>query len=274
MSEDFRMSMFTAALKITEGSAQHQCTPKEFVRFKTSGDPLAGVDYPTALAFMERNPAIAEALETCSASYRLRLIVELTILREPPPWRLAAPYGRDKMLRSMPGDHKQVLLSAGLLADAPDVAEFWDRVSAEERRLRELDLLATGREGERLSMEVETAHLARAGRLDLRPTWVALNDNSAGYDVSSWRISPPDVHRVFIEVKASKLRHAIVHLTRGEWEFACKHPANWLLHVWHIGSSPPKMVAWTFEDVVPHIPGDVGDGKWEKVAITIEVPAA
>jgi len=46
------------------------------------------------------------------------------------------------------------------------------------------------------------------------------------------------------------------------------------MHVWHIGSSEPRLLEWQYNQLADHVPSDRGIGRWEKLAIAVEVPAA
>lgn len=172
----------------------------------------------------------------------------------------------------MPSDHRQALDSVGLLSEAPWVAAFWDRVASEERRSLDEALLRLGREGEKLTIEHELARLSEAGRSDLKPEWVSINDNTAGYDVKSWHLQTDRVTPIIIEVKASSTRYAVVHVTRNEWQKALQNRDAWRMHVWQIESDRAVLLEWGYGQLAEHVPLDYGRGRWEKFALSVEMP--
>lgn len=182
-----------------------------------------------------------------------------------PPWAQLASYGRNDVLTHAPSGISQLMIEAGLgYGDTEDVVEFWDMLAARARGLKNGILTDIGRKGERLSMEYESQ------RVGERPKWVALDDNSAGYDILS-RVSSSDKIKMSIEVKSSEqsIGSAAFHLTRNEWEMA-QDARFHLFHLWLLGrisSSSPRLAVLRIEDVAFHVPSNCGEGSWESVCI-------
>ena len=274
MSDYFRMSVITAVLKIEDGMLNHSCSASQFCSLAQGPLGRSGLNYSLGLELLLKFGPNGISDVSADPAARLRRIIETLIFFDPPPWRIAAPYGLNRMLRSMPDDHKQTLASVGLLSETASVAAFWDRVASEERRALDDALLKLGREGEKLTLGYEEVRLADAGREDLKPEWISINDNTAGYDVRSWRVEFDSVRPLLIEVKASSTRYAVVHLTRNEWSKAMQNKDAWRMHIWHIDSARPRLVEWQYSQVADHVPLEQGRGRWEKLAISVEVPAS
>jgi hypothetical protein len=164
---------------------------------------------------------------------------------------------------------QQCLSIAGLLGNTPESLRWWDSLASWARRDLADKFAALGRAAEERCVDRERGILAGTGR---EPMWVAIEDNTAGYDVRSWRQGDiaegrESWRRHYIEVKSSVGGEAI-HLPRSEWEFAMNHPADWELQVW-VGVATEPVVA-DLAMVRAHVPADLGDGRWE----SIKVPCA
>ena len=178
-----------------------------------------------------------------------------------PPWVQCATYGRSRVMSFAGSGVAQVMVEAGLANGyEDDVVSFWDDLAARARGLRDASLSRIGREGERLTIAYEEA---RTGR---KPKWVAVNNNSDGYDVLSI-IGDRDIRSLSIEVKTTTQGEAgSFHLTRNEWEMAQERTAH-LFHLWDIKCAPPRLAKVSVDDMSRHVPADSGSGAWESVSI-------
>ena len=192
----------------------------------------------------------------------LRSILLHYVDTQNPDWLQNAPYGRSRVLNFCPVGVRQVFVEAGLAGalDGDEVVNFWDFLAAIARGLQKDQLVAIGREGERLTMIYEET------RTGAKPRWVAIDSNQDGYDVLSVRAAD-DRAFLSIEVKASRGRTSgTLHLTRHEWEIALDRPAH-LFHLWDLSCTPPKLAAVGMDDMAAHIPTDAGAGGWESVEV-------
>jgi hypothetical protein len=141
--------------------------------------------------------------------------------------------------------------------------DFWDSLASIARGQQKDQLLAIGREGERLTLSYE------AVRTGMKPRWVAVDSNQDGYDVLSVR-AWDDPALLSIEVKASRSGlEGDLHLTRHEWEIALERPAH-VFHLWDLASNPVRLAIVNMGEMAVHVPLDAGAGGWK----LIEVPFA
>ena len=178
-----------------------------------------------------------------------------------PPWVQCATYGRSRVMAFAGSGVAQVMVEAGLANGyGDDIVAFWDELAARARGLRDASLSRIGREGERLTITHETA---RTGR---EPKWVAINNNSDGYDVLSI-VGDGDSGSLSIEVKTTTQGLAgSFHLTRNEWEMAQERVCH-VFHLWDVKSQPPRLAKGSVEAIAAHVPADSGAGTWESVVI-------
>ena len=182
-----------------------------------------------------------------------------------PPWLRNASYGRRRVLAFVAKDIGQLFVEADLVVGIDEeVVTFWDTLAGLARTRTQDQKLATGREGERLTLRYEEA------RTGIRPQWIAIENNDDGYDVLSVR-ARDDLQPLTIEVKASTAGIAgTFHLTQREWRRACDSALH-LFHLWDLsGSGAPRLAVATSEEVRQHVPADSGKGAWELVAVPFE----
>lgn len=191
----------------------------------------------------------------------LRCILLHYVETQKPDWLQNAVYGRSRVLAFCPVGVHQVFVEAGL-AGTPDadVVDFWDWLAGIARGLQRDYLLATGREGERLTLIHEEARTAA------KPRWVAIDSNQDGYDVLSVKAAD-DRGFLSIEVKSTRSgMSGTLHLTRHEWEIALDRPLH-LFHLWDLSCVPPKLATIEMNEMAAHIPSDAGAGGWEIVEV-------
>lgn len=255
----FRMSVLSAVLELQD----QPIPPAAFAEMVGRG-ALVGhrsYDYRTAQTLDELTDCINQDFGE-TRQQRLRRLLNYMIRQLQPAWALSIPYGRQFVISSVDDDTRQCLRNAGLLHQPGDSESqaWWDALAAEFRRLRDDRLLEIGRRGEELSLSLETARLSGTGRV---PEWVALEDNTAGYDIRSH--DPGTLAERPIEVKATTGQVAQFHLTRNEWTVATLFQEQWRLHLWLL--TEQQLLEFTFDQVAEHIPADHGDGLWQEVVV-------
>jgi hypothetical protein len=141
-----------------------------------------------------------------------------------PWWCRFFPYGRQRLATALTQDELQTFRSAGLFEEVPpaEVVEWWDAFAALIRSAEDERLHAQGRYGERLSLTYERDRLVSLG-ISEEPKWVALDDNSAGYDIQSYEHTDYGLKNLLIEVKSSQRSPPRLVLTRGEWSAAVRY---------------------------------------------------
>jgi hypothetical protein len=193
--------------------------------------------------------------------------IEAIIAYRSPLWTRLAPAGRNHVLQAVGVNGVQCLRSAGLLGSDSRATDWWDALSSANRGERDARLLAQGREAERLSLAYERTRLQREG-ITRQPVWVALDDNTVGYDILSYdQLDGVLVNRL-IEVKSTVACPPRLFLSRNEWKTAEQYGHTYELHLWDIKSEELKI--YTVDQLGGHIPTNKGGGQWESVEITLD----
>lgn len=197
----------------------------------------------------------------------LRETLEGLILLFRPHWGLLLQYGRQRFSRSVSPEIKQCFEAAGIFKDVPDADSilWWDKLAEFFRSGAVVGQITTGRRGEMLTMSHERDRLAAVGHTGMEPFWVAIQDETLGYDVLSCDLSSGVAKALYIEVKASEQKPFVFFLSEKEWEFAQKCKDPFVFHFWHVPGKELRVV--TVDQVAPHIPVNQGTGTWKKVQI-------
>ena len=263
----FCMAAFLAFLEIRSFKADHpSLDDTEAVtslnRIRASA---TGLDYRGGLALLQ---TLDSSQDWVLSRDRLRLFVFEWIRLVKPSWVRLIPYGREKLRGALGDDQAQCFREAGLFDELPDdeIVKWWDRLAGLVRGDADAEKMNRARHAERLSLEYERSRLKNLGICEV-PIWVALEDNSLGYDILSYDInSDGRVVRRMVEVK-SKLSNTIF-ITRNEWENVSGADQQSVIHVWDIQQERLREYrAW---DVAHHIPTDQGAGVWQNVCIALD----
>ncbi len=198
-----------------------------------------------------------------------RVALHEWIVDQLPWWLKLFPHGRQRVLSQLKPDEVQCFRAAGLLQDPPpsEVSYWWDRLAALRRAQEDDALTLQGREAERWSMDYECRRLQTIG-VGLRPKWVAIEDNSAGFDIQSYDRGEVEPISRLIEVKSSIQTPPRIIISRHEWETAVKFGPAYIFHVWSVPMRQLKELTPT--EIKPHIPGDRGSGRWSEVVLPID----
>ncbi|MCH7290194.1 DUF3883 domain-containing protein [Acinetobacter sp. ANC 3926] len=212
--------------------------------------------------FAEITPAGCEliSLITYESQLRQALLDYVDIVR--PPWLQNAMYGRISVLRFAGNEIAQIFFEAGLVCkNDDDIVRFWDLLAAKARGQKHDYQIEIGRKGERLTIEYEKE---RTGK---EPKWIALDNNSDGYDVLSILYANKN-QPLTIEVKTTTQGiDGFFYLTRNEWEMSVGSNSH-CFHLWNLRvESEPFLAILTLEDLQNHIPVNCGNGAWESVKI-------
>lgn len=216
-------------------------------------------DYEAGVELEARIPGASSPLESFFTA-----AVETVISARQPFWARLAPAGRNHVLQALGINGAQCLRAAGLLGASPRVTDWWDALAMANRGERDARLLARGREGERLSLDYERARLARGG-IAREPVWVAIDDNTVGYDILSYALHEGSEVSRLIEVKTTQAASPRMILSRNEWKTAEQFGPAFEFHLWSLPTG--NLTIFSVEQVRPHIPADNGQGKWESVEI-------
>lgn len=198
------------------------------------------------------------------------------LLLKMPAFAKLMTLGRGRFIKRIKGneyrDIRSVFREAKLLQDPPSGGNisWWDIVQGRVRLNFDQERLVRARYAESLSLEYEQNELTKLG-ITRAPVWMAIEDNTAGYDVLSYRPAAVDERNLLIEVKstvASPLRFII---TRNEWNNADQVGDAYLFHVWDMDKTPPILHVRTVEQIRPHIPADKEKGKWKTAEIPVGI---
>lgn len=223
----------------------------------------AGLDYTEAQFILE---AVGPARGAVSSSYQM--LIENEAKRRP-AWLAALSRGRRALRDALTADAGECFRRAGAFDEQPtvEVVGFLDRLANLARAQANLPLVESGRYAERLSFEHE---LARCVHIPGAPVveWVALDDNSAGYDILSSRQVDGDPTPRLVEVKSCRGWPLRLIITRNEWNTACRHPEAYVVHFWDMNTERLHELFWL--DLQPHMPIDQGDAHWDSATLSLK----
>lgn len=224
----------------------------------------AGMDWEVARAMLSAFPD-----GPAEHSLAFQQVIEEVARKLLPSWLALLPRGRGFLLDALPVDVTECFRRTGALDVSPEaeVVSWLDRLAALGWAERDMRLVAIGRAGERLTYELEKARCGlQTGAPEVE--WIALNDNTAGYDIRSSEMSD-GVHKAkLIEVKASKSGRKEFILTRHEWDVAQRAGNSYWVHVWDL--TVDQVDELSFEQLLSHIPADCGRGKWLELKVSLE----
>lgn len=158
---------------------------------------------------------------------------------------------------------------AGALAPIPSpaVIRWWNGLVELAYRNRGSGNIEIGRQGERLSLNRE--HRLLSGCPHPTIAWTALDTNTAGYDIHSWRRNQEEWTPKLIEVKTITRAPSPIYLTRHEWDTSRRMAAAYCFQVWDLRSE--RMAELTSDQMSSHIPPDCGLGRWSELKITLPI---
>jgi Domain of unknown function (DUF3883) len=203
------------------------------------------------------------------ADLRIALSTVVTTIR--PQWAKRVFLGRARFLTEMDRidrEVRQCFRTAGLLEDEPDkdVVLWWDLLCHEIRGIQNFDNFMQGRLAEQKSFQYEKERLRRLG-ISAEPKWQAIDDNTLGYDILSFREGGEFPARLLIEVKSSSRNPPAVIISRNEWIKANQAGDSYLFHFWDIRAD--VLYECGVDVVAPHMPNDQGMGEWANVSVPI-----
>lgn len=262
---EFRMSAFVALIGLRRYLSDHPDAPVEeaAVSLQRSDADLAAADFVGALRLHEQ---LADHVDFSDPIVGLRDGLGILIETHRPWWCHFFPHGRQRLATALTQDELQTFRSAGLFDENPalGVVQWWDTFASLIRTADDERNNAQGRHGERLSLHYERQRLANLGIYD-EPKWIALDDNSAGYDIQSYDLTEYGPKNRLIEVKSSQRSPPRMILTRNEWSSAVKYGEAYVFHLWQLPSE--ELTVLTVADIAHHIPEDVGKGRWTELEI-------
>lgn len=205
-----------------------------------------------------------------------RVCLGAVLLIELPEWAKLMTLGRGRFIKRLGSeeyrDVRSLFRQAGLLEEPPsaDDVEWWDEIQAQVRLQHDAEKMRRAREAEQLSIKHERERLAKLGVL-LEPRWMAVEDNTVGYDVLSYNPGQFGPLNKLIEVKSTIASPLRFFLTRNEWEQAKKFGGAYVFHVWNLQREPAVLYEKTVEQIAPHVPQDSQKGQWKTALIPVGV---
>jgi len=127
------------------------------------------------------------------------------------------PLGRDRVKAALSSNEVQCFEAAGLFTQTPtpEILQWWDELAQEVRAVDESKRLEQGRVAENAHDGLRNPEVITSG-ITNRPRWIALDDNTAGYDVHSYEKGRVEPVAKLIEVKSSSRKPARFFLTRND----------------------------------------------------------
>lgn len=194
--------------------------------------------------------------------------ISSVVRRDRPWWTRLAPLGRERLRAALNANEAQCFEAAGLFIEMPttDVLAWWDSLAQAARAAENDGKLQQGREAEQLTLAFERERLARLG-IERDPKWIAIEDNTAGYDIHSFDPGVVEPVNKLIEVKSCSREVVQIFISRNEWETAVSSVPHYHFHVWLLPEK--KLIELSVNDIAPHIPLDQGSGVWQSVGVTL-----
>ena len=203
-----------------------------------------------------------------------RECVMAVMIGQMPTWAKLMTLGRGRFIKSLKGDEyrdiRSVFRESVLLEDPPTSADvrWWDILTARVRLNNNAERDIRSRLAEELSLNYEKDQLEQLS-IDIEPRWMAIEDNTVGYDVLSYRRSHDSTANLLIEVKSTIASPMRFIVSRNEWNVADQAGDAYLFHVWDMTKESPILHIRTVEQVRPHIPQDNEKGKWKDAEILL-----
>ncbi|MDM0007462.1 DUF3883 domain-containing protein [Variovorax sp. J22G73] len=260
MAATFRRGGLASAEPAAIG-VPNESTQTAVARLKTSY-ATGGFDYDAAEAMVAM---LGAAKGTGASAYQLLIELEAN---NGPTWLAALPRGRQALRDALTVDAGECFRRSGAFDTPPslEIVGFLDRLASTARAHASLPLVESGRLAERMSFELE---VARCAEMQGAPAveWIALDDNSAGYDILSSRMVDGRPYRKLIEVKSCRGKPLRMIVTRNEWNTACQQPDGFVFHFWDMIASQLHELSWG--DLEPHMPRDQGTGRWDSATLIL-----
>lgn len=240
--------------------AEDECVDRAITRLSFTY-ATAGFDFSTGARILSALPAAAEERDE-----QFRQVIGLVARELSPSWLQALPLGRTALRGALDLDAAECFVRAGAFDTPPSdhVIRWLDGLASLARADRDAERSEIGREGERRSFELERSRLASYPHAP-PVEWIALDDNTAGFDIRSYHVDQGKFSPKLIEVKTCSSRYLEVWLSRNEWEVARRATHAYWLHIWYLAAM--ELTEISFQELSEHIPSDSGRGRWMTVRV-------
>lgn len=244
-------------------------------------------DIPRLLTAIE---PIARTLDIESALYLHKIVlitvnhdgsdfyrecISAVIIHALPAWAKLITLGRRRFIQKLSGeefrDVRSLFRQARLLDDPAkgNDIKWWDHVSGKVRLESDKLKLERARMAEELSLNFEKSRLIREG-IGTEPKWMAIEDNTVGYDILSYERGEFGLINKLIEVKSTIASPLRFYLSRNEWNHALEVGDAYIFHIWNLQPNPPVLYVRLASDIASHIPKDNAKGKWAIAEIPVD----
>jgi hypothetical protein len=229
----------------------------------------AGLDF---VAATEIHPVVVTVAPHESASEFYRQCIFDIVLAQKMGWGRIITLGRRRFYGSLKRDEQACFRAAKLMEEPPtaDVVEWWDRLELAMRAANDGAKKERSRVAEKLTFDREVAKVAALGIAE-SPRWVAIDDNTVGYDVLSFTLGQDGPVNLLIEVKSTLASPLRFYVSRNEWQRAVEFGDAYVFHIWNLAAEPPQLYVRTKAQVEPHIPADQEKGEWINAIIPVSV---
>lgn len=263
------MSSFEALYTLLEYREKYPGYPDhELIHMLRRYPDKSSLDYHNA-KLLEKKISLDHKI---NISASLRNVLKQIIIDYRPTWMYAITFGRSEVMNSLEDmlNLKQCFKSAQLLEGEPsfEVIEWWDELSQLIRAEKDNKKVQQGREGEKLSFEYEKKRLAELG-IKQMPKWMALEDNTLGYDIKSFDLGEYGPINKLIEVKSCSSDNMIIFLTRNEWNKALEYKQNYVFHIWFLPTQTLEFEL-AVSDIEPFILENTESIKWTTLEISLK----
>ncbi|MFK9091722.1 protein NO VEIN domain-containing protein [Bacillus salipaludis] len=271
MSESFfKISIIDGAINLNKQRPKYpNKNINEIIGYLQNGPAsLSSYDYNNAIILAKKIGWEAFSLKDDRQS-QLRDTLKNMIIQLRPFWAKVSYLGRAKVKHILCEDSIQCLQYAGLLAENPteDVINWWEEISKIFRIINDEQKLKIGREGEKRTLQLEKQRILENG-LNKEPRWIALEDNTVGYDILSYRKNHDnELYEIKIEVKACSFSPTHLILTRNEWKTALENKNTYFFQIWNLDVN--QLIEMNVSEMACHIPKDQGDGEWKEVEVIL-----
>ena len=266
----FSMPAFEGLRAIKRQQAlQPRLTLEKLLPIMEHADPdYSSYDIAASVELLE----IVDITISTSDSTYYQDCIKTLILHSQPTWVRMMKLGRKKFTDKLGRDQRSIFREAGLLNDPPEnsVIEWWDEVCGMVRYYIDREFMDQAREAEQLTLKHEEKQLSKKG-ISEKPRWIAIDDNTAGYDVLSYDKNAYGLVNKLIEVKSTIASPLRFHVTRNEWNKAYKSGDRYHFHIWDMKQDEPKLYVKTVAEIEPHIPQDNEKGKWDRAVIPVGI---
>lgn len=205
-----------------------------------------------------------------------RVCLADVLLLELPEWARLVTLGRGRFIKRLKAteyrDIRSLFRQARLLDEPPtlDDIEWWDALQGDVRSQQSQDAMRRARIAEQLTLEYEVERLKSLG-IEIAPRWMAIEDNTVGYDILSYSQSEFGPVNRLIEVKSTIASPLRFNVTRNEWDQASAFGDAFSFHIWDLRPIPPVLYERTVAQVAPHMPTDNENGKWTNALIPLSI---